>query len=69
MDVCHNRTYKNKVNKLHERCLRSIYNDECSSFEQLLEKDNSVSKHHKNLQALTIKMFKVHSKTSREIMQ
>ena len=34
-----------------------------------MEKDNSVSIHHKNLQALAIEMFKVHTKTSPEIMQ
>ena len=35
-----------------------------------MEKDNSVSSmHQKNLQALAIEMFKVHSKTSPEIMQ
>ena len=67
--MCHNRTYKNKINRLHERCLRLICNDKRSSFEDLLEKDNSVSIHHKNLQALAIEMFKVHTKTSPEIMQ
>ena len=34
-----------------------------------MEKDNSVSIHYKNLQALAIEMFKVHTKTSPEIMQ
>ena len=29
-----------------------------------IEKDNSVSMHHKNLQALAIEMFQVHAKTS-----
>ena len=67
--MCHNRTYNNKINRLHEICLRLIYNDKRSSFEDLLEKDNSVSIHHKNLQALAIEMFKVHTKTSPEIMQ
>ena len=33
-----------------------------------MEKDNSVSIHHKNLQRLAIEMFKVHTKTSLEIM-
>ena len=67
--MCHNRTYNNKINRLHERCLRLIYNDKRSSFEDLLEKDNSVSIHHKNLQALAIVVFKVHTKTSPEIIQ
>ena len=35
----------------------------------LLEKDNSVSIHHKNLQALAIEMFKIHTKTSPGLMQ
>ena len=67
--MCHNRTYNNKISGLRERCLRLIYNDKRSSFEDLLEKDNSVSIHHKNLQALAIEMFKVHTKTSPEVMQ
>ena len=56
--MCHNRTYNNKINRLDERYLRLIYNDKRSSFEDLLEKDNSVSIHHKNLQAVAMKMFK-----------
>ena len=67
--MCHNRIYNNKINRLHERCLRLIYNDKYSSFEDLLETDNSVSAHYENLQALAIEMFKVHIKTSPEIMQ
>ena len=66
--MCHNKTYKNKINRLHERCLRLIYNHKRSFFEDLLQKDNSVSIHHKNLQALAIEMFQVHTKTSPEIM-
>ena len=67
--MCHNRTYNNKISRLQERFLQLIYNDKRSSFEDLLEKDNSVSIQHKNLQALAIEMFKVHTKTSPEIMQ
>ena len=39
ISMCHNGTYNNKTNRLHERCLRLIYNDKCSSFEELLVKD------------------------------
>ena len=42
MWMCHNRTYKNKINRLHERSIRLIYNDKRSSFEDLLEKNDSV---------------------------
>ena len=30
--MCHNRKHNNKINRLHERCLRLIYNDKHSSF-------------------------------------
>ena len=40
--MCHNRTNNRKINRLHERCLRIIYNDKQSSFIELLEKDNCV---------------------------
>ena len=57
--LCHSRTNTRKINRLHERCLRIIYNDKKSSFIKLLEKDNSVSIHQKNLQILATEMFKV----------
>ena len=50
--MCHNRTNNNKINRLNERCLRLIYNDKKSSFKDVLEKDRSVSIHHRNLRTL-----------------
>ena len=35
----HNRTINNKINRLHERALRLVYDDENLSFEELLELD------------------------------
>ena len=67
--MCHNRMYKNKIYRIRERFLLLIYNDKRSSFKDLLGKGNSVSIHHRNLQALAIGMFKVHTKTTPEIMQ
>ena len=46
----HNRSLNHKVIRLHERCLRVIYNDGHSSYDKLLNLDNSVSIHHRNLQ-------------------
>ena len=57
--MCHNRTNNNKINRLHERCLRLIYNDKKSSFKDLLEKDGSVSIHYRNLRTLAVELFKV----------
>ena len=57
--MCHSRTKNNKINRLYERCLRMIYNDKVSIFEQLLEKDSSASMHTRNLRFLAIEMFTV----------
>ena len=37
----HSRIINNKINRLHERCMRLIYGDKTSSFEELLEQDKS----------------------------
>ena len=57
--MCHSRTNKRKIDRLHERCLRIIYNDKQSSFKELLEKDSSVSIHERNVQILATEMYKV----------
>ena len=59
--MCHSRTINNKINHLHERCLRVIYNDKISSFKELLERDGSVPIHNRNLQILATEIFKVYS--------
>ena len=55
----HSRKSNNKINLLHERALRMIYNDQISSFQELLDKDNFFTVHHFNIQSLAIEMFKV----------
>ena len=57
--MCYNRSLNHKINPLHERCLRIIYSDKKSKFDELLDKDESVSIHHQNIQKLGIEMFKV----------
>ena len=48
-----------KINRLNERCLRIIYCDKKSSFEELLEKDSSVSIHERGIQILATEMYKI----------
>ena len=48
------------INRLHEKCMRLIYGDKTSSFEELLDQDKSVSIHTRNLQMLAREMFKVY---------
>ena len=57
-----------KINHLHERCLQLIQNDKLSSYEELLEKDWSVSVQNKNIHNLAIKMLQVKHGQSREIV-
>ena len=64
----HNRSLNKKINRLHERCLRIIYNDKHSNFEELLINDNSVCIHHNNIHTLAIEMYKVANSMSPEIM-
>ena len=49
----------NKINQIHERCLRIIYNDRKSTFHELLEKDGSVSLHKQNLRFLAFQMSRL----------
>lgn len=57
--MCCNRSYNNRINRLHERSLRMVYNDKESSFSELLIKDRSVSIHVRNIQALMVELYKV----------
>ena len=56
--MCHHRTINNKINRLHGRCLRIVYNDNKSSFPELLDKDKGVTIHVKNVRALAVERVK-----------
>ena len=65
----HSRRLNNKINSIHERALRIAYQDNTSAFQELLNKDNSVSIHHRNLHVLATEMFKIHRDLSPEILR
>ena len=66
--MCHSCTLNNKINRQHERCLRIICKDKTSTLKELLEKDNSVSIHYRNIQAHAIEIYKVANGISPKIM-
>ena len=55
----HSRKLNTQINSLHERALRIVYLDSKSSFEALLLKNGSFSIHTRNIQSLTIELYKV----------
>ena len=65
--ILHSRS-NNKTKHLHGRCLRIVYNNKQSSYEELLIKDGTVSIHHRNIQTLATEMFKVKNELTPEII-
>ena len=55
--MLHSKTLNNKINRLHERALKSAYSDYKSSFNTLLENDGFFSIHHRNIQRLAIEIY------------
>ena len=46
------------TNKVHKRALRVVLNDHTSDFRTLLQKNNDLSNHHRNIRTLLIEIFK-----------
>ena len=66
--MCHSRSNNRKINMLHERWLRRIHNDKQSSFTEVLDKDNPVSIHIRDIQRLAIELFKFYNGLSPPLM-
>ena len=66
--MCCNRHCNNHINHLHERALRIVYNDTVSSFEDLLQGDQSVSIHQRNIRLSGIELHKTKNNISSHIM-
>ena len=64
----YSRKTNSKINTIHERSLRIVYNDNISSFEELLKKDKSFCIHDRNIQSIAIELFKVKRNLSNSIM-
>ena len=64
--MLHSRKLNSKINRLRDYTI--MYNNNPSTFEELLELDNSVSIHHRNLQCLAMELYKIFSAISPDIM-
>ena len=53
------RNANNLINKFQERSLRLITNDKTSTFEHLLQANNEITTHQRNLQVLMVEVFKI----------
>ena len=67
--MCHSRGLSNRINNLHERALRIVYQDKKSDFGTLPKNDKSVTIHVKNLHYLVTEVYKVKNNVSPESMR
>ena len=65
----HSRHLNKKINSVHERALRNTYQDNTSTFQDLLNKANSVSIQRRKLQVLATEMFKIRRGLSPETLR
>ena len=67
--MMHIRIMNKKISRIHEKAFRIVYQDDTSTFEELLSKDNSIKIHMRNLQILATEMFKVKSEIAPPLLE
>ena len=68
MWMFHSRKMEHRINSIHKRALKLVYQDSHNlTFRELLSKDKSVSNHQKNLQLLATEIFKSKTGVSPEL--
>ena len=63
----HSKTINQGINRIHERALRLSY-DYTSTFKHLFELDKSITIHVRNLQMISIEMYKIVNGLASDIM-
>ena len=66
--MLHSHNLSNEINRIQEGALPLVYQSNLS-FSELLDLDNSVTVHRKNLQALATEIYKVKNGIAPEIMK
>ena len=65
----YSRQMNRKINHVHERALRLVYEDYTSSFDELLQNDKTISIHHRNIHNVAIEMYKAKNDLSPSFMK
>ena len=55
--MLNSRALNNKINRIHERALRTVYSDYKSSFDELLDNGGSFTIYQRNVQSLTNEIY------------
>ena len=63
------RRANNSINKSHERALRLLFDDDETSFSDLLAMDGSFTVRHTNIQTLLLEMYKMKHKLSESCLK
>ena len=66
-DMFNSRNLNNNISRIHEQTLSLVYQNNLN-FSGLLDLDNYLTVHRKNLQVLVTKIYNVKNEIAREIM-
>ena len=66
--MCYDKTSDNRINHSHKHAPRMVYNDNVSTLEKILEKDNFVTIHLTNLTILATELYKTNENLAGLIM-
>ena len=64
----HNQTLNKRINKFQESALHLVHKNNTSSFYELLQKENSFTSHHRNIQKLALEIYRVERRIAPKIM-
>ena len=64
----HTRHLNDMINRFHERALRMVYDNDTSTFKELLECDRTYTIHERNIQTLAIECFKALNKVGPSLL-
>ena len=57
------------INKLHEKTLRIVLNDQTSNFETLLIEHCDICNHHRNIQTLMTEAYTIQNNVAHPVME